>query len=115
MKKQDVASGRKHHHHDQQPGVQAAFLQDVKALVEVLEEIGNTFLEHSQDLPAIDTRDIMDTQAVRKIETLGEEQYAKFVTERLEHKQFQGTSYHCSVATCQDQVQTEGTARSTKE
>ena len=36
MKKQDAASGLKHHHHDQQPAVQAAFLKDVKALVGVL-------------------------------------------------------------------------------
>ena len=47
--------------------------------------MGNPFLEHSQDLRVIDTRDIMDTQvAVRRIETLGEKQYTKFVTERLE-------------------------------
>ena len=53
----------------------------------VLEEMGNPFLEHSQDLLVIDTRDIMDTQVadtVRKIETLGKEQYSKFVIERLE-------------------------------
>ena len=53
----------------------------------VLEEMGNPFLKHSQDQMAIDTRDIMDTQVaetVRKIETLGEEQYAAFVSERLE-------------------------------
>ena len=49
--------------------------------------MGNPFLEHSQDLLVIDTRDIMDTQVaetVKRIETLGEEQYTKFVTERLE-------------------------------
>ena len=87
IKQHDGASDLRHHHHDQQPGVQAAFLKDVKALVAVLEEMGNPFLEHSQDLMAIDTRDIMDTQVaetVRKIETLGEEQYAAFVSERLE-------------------------------
>lgn len=74
-------------HHDQQPGVQAVFLKDVKALVAVLEEMGNPFLERSQDLLVLDTRDIMDRQVaetVRKIETLGEEQYSTFVTERLQ-------------------------------
>ena len=65
-------------HHDQQPGVQAAFLKEVKALVTVLDETGNPFLEHSEDPLVIDTRDIVDAgvgETVRKIETLGEEQY----------------------------------------
>ncbi|CAB3998852.1 Hypothetical predicted protein [Paramuricea clavata] len=67
-------------HHDQQPGVQAAFLKELKALVTVLDEMGNPFLEHSEDLLVIDTRDIVDAEVaetVRKIETLGEEQYIK--------------------------------------
>ena len=60
----------------------------------VLEEMGNQFLEHSQDLLVIDTKDIMDTQvaeAASKIDILGEEQYTKFamdVTERLEQSLF---------------------------
>ena len=64
--------------------MQAEFLKEVKALVTVLEEMGNPFLEHSQ---ALHTRGIMDTQVaetVRRIETLCEEQYTNFVTERLE-------------------------------
>ena len=87
IKQQDGAGDTRHHHHDQQPAVQAVFLKEVKALVTVMEEMGNPFLEHSQDLLDIDTRDIMDTQVaetVRRIETLGKEQYTKFVTERLE-------------------------------
>ena len=73
-------------HHDQQPGVQAAFLKEVKALVAVLDEMGNPFLEHSEDLLVIDTRDIVVAEVaetVRKIDSLGEEQYIEFVTERL--------------------------------
>jgi hypothetical protein len=107
VKQQHGASGTGQHHHDHKPGVQAAFLKEVKALVNVLGEMGNPFLEHSQDLLVIDTRDIMDPQVaetVRRIETLGEEQYTKFVTERLEksvrhwsHKQFRRTNCHCSV------------------
>ena len=74
-------------YHDQQPGVQAAFLKEDKALVTVLDKMGNPLLEHSEDLLVIDTRDIVDAEVaetVRKIETLGEEQYIEFVTERLE-------------------------------
>ena len=69
-----------------QPGVQAAFLKDGKALVTVLEDMGNPFLERIQHL-VIDTRDIMDThvaETVRRIGTNGNEQFTKFVTERLE-------------------------------
>ena len=88
VKQQHGASGTGQHHHDHKPGVQAAFLKEVKALVNVLGEMGNPFLEHSQDLLVIDTRDIMDimevAETVRRIKTLGEEQYTKFVTERLE-------------------------------
>ena len=88
VKQQHGASGTGQHHHDHKPGVQAAFLKEVKALVNVLGEMGNPFLEHSQDLLVIDTRDIMDimevAETVRRIKTLGEEQYTKFVTESLE-------------------------------
>ena len=49
--------------------------------------MGNPFLEGSQDLLVIDTRDVMDAavaETVRKVESIGEEQYKKFVDERLE-------------------------------
>lgn len=75
-----------HRHHEQHPRVQTTFLKDVKSLVAVIEEMGNPFLEKSEDLMVLDTRDILDTsvgETVRKAETLGEEQYLKFVEERL--------------------------------
>ena len=74
-------------HHDQHSGVQEAFQKEVKTLVSVLEDMGNPFLEGSQDLLVIDTRDVMDTavaETVRKFETLGEGQYKAFVDERLD-------------------------------
>ena len=76
-----------HLHHDQKPGVQAAFMKDVRTLIAVFQEMGNPFLENTQDLLVLDTRDIMETpvaETVRKIESLGEEQHTKFVEERLE-------------------------------
>ena len=87
IKQQDDHGDMQRNHHDQQPCVQTAFLKEVKALVAVLDEMGNPFLEHSDDLLAIDTRDIVDkevAETVRNIETVGEEQYTKFLTERLE-------------------------------
>ena len=49
--------------------------------------MGNPFLEESQDLLVIDTRVVMDAavaDSVRKVESLDEDQYKKFVEERLE-------------------------------
>ena len=47
--------------------------------------MGNPFLEEINDLLVLDTNDIMESAAVtaRKVETIGQEQYSKFVDERL--------------------------------
>ena len=74
-------------HHDQQPGVQQNFLKDVTSLVTVINDMGNPFLEKSHDLLVLDTKNIMDAsvvETVRKIKSLGLEQYKKFVEERLQ-------------------------------
>ena len=58
----------------------------MKALVPVIENMGNPFLENSEDLIVLDTRDIVDAsveETVRNAETLGKEQYEVFVDERL--------------------------------
>ena len=72
-------------HREQQPGVQSAFLKDVQSLTVVLQDMGNPFLEESNYLLVLDTKDIMEPVAVtvRKVETIGQEQYSKFVDERL--------------------------------
>ena len=64
-----------------QIGVQTSFLKEVKSLVAVIEEMGNSFLEQSQDLLVLDTRDILDPsvgESVRKAEELSEKQYHIF-------------------------------------
>ncbi|KAK3880703.1 hypothetical protein Pcinc_014858 [Petrolisthes cinctipes] len=74
-------------HHDQAPKVQAAFMKEVRALITVFQEMGNRFLENTQDLLVLVTRDIMGNpvaETVRKVECLDEEKYTKFVGERLE-------------------------------
>ena len=45
-------------HHDQTPNVQTAFTNDVRALVSVIEELGNPFEEGSMDLIVLDTKEI---------------------------------------------------------
>ena len=65
--------------HEQHHGVQAAFQKDVKSLTSVLEELGNPFLDDSQDLLVLDTKDIMEQsvkETVKKVETIGKEQSA---------------------------------------
>ena len=64
---QDEAGNTGHHYHYKQPPVKMAFLKEVRAFVMVLEGMGNPFLECSQDLLVIDTRDIMDTKVIETV------------------------------------------------
>jgi hypothetical protein len=69
-------------------------MKNVRALLAVFQEKWNPFLENSQDLLVFDTRYIMETpvaETVRKIGSLREEQYTKFVEERLELSTKPGT------------------------
>ena len=73
-------------HYGQRPGVQTSFLKEVKALVAVIEEMGNQFLEQSQDLLVLVTKDILDPsvgESVKKADKLSEKQYHNFVKERF--------------------------------
>ena len=62
------------------------FAQHVYALTDVFEEMGNPFLEHSDQLLVLDTHDVMDSAAMGGIcqaELTGQEQYIAFVEERF--------------------------------
>ena len=63
----------------------ASFLKDVQPLTVVLQDMGNPFLEKRNYLLAVYTKYIMESvsETVRKVETVGQEQYSKFVDERL--------------------------------
>ena len=58
--------------HEQQPGVQSDFLKDVQSLPVAIQDIGNQFLEESNDLLVLDTKYIMETVGgtLRKRETM---------------------------------------------
>jgi len=76
----------KHLHHKQHPSAQHAFQKEVQSLVVVFEEHGNPFLEKGQDLLVLSTRDIVDGsvgETVLEVETIGANQFAKFVKEQL--------------------------------
>jgi len=73
-------------HHDQVKSVQSTFAKQVRSLCHTIEEMANPFKEQTSDLLVIDTRDIVGDEVVttvRYIQTLGKEQYATFVKERL--------------------------------
>ena len=65
--------------------MQSVFLKDVQSLTLVLQDMGNPLLEESNDILVLDTKYIMEsvTGTVRKVETIGQEQYSTFVDERL--------------------------------
>ncbi|CAG2256073.1 unnamed protein product [Mytilus edulis] len=65
------------HHHENKTSVQKSFLKDIWSMVEVMNELGNPFMEDSQDLLVLDTKDIAPTSVVdtiRKIEKIGKTQ-----------------------------------------
>ena len=73
-------------HHEHTMAEQVTFASEVQALVEVIEDLGNPFMEESGDLLVLDTRDIADpavVTTVRWIEKKGNDEHDSFVTDRL--------------------------------
>ena len=73
-------------HHDEGPSTQKSFHSHVLSLIETISGMGNPFLEHSQELIALDTAIIMDesvVETVRTIESLGKEQFKSFYKDVL--------------------------------
>ena len=58
----------------------------IKKIISVIEKLGNPFLEDSDDLLVLDTRNIMPEtvkQTINPIENTGEDQYKCFIEEWL--------------------------------
>ncbi|KAG1692632.1 Lysosome membrane protein 2 [Nymphon striatum] len=73
-------------HHDQTPSVQTSFVKDVRSLVDVIEEMGNSFEEESQDVVKLDTKEIAGPAAVETVmnaKRIGQEQFEAFTKECL--------------------------------
>ena len=78
--------GEHTHHHEQTNSVQKKFVQDVRALTAVIEEMGNPFEEESTDLLVLDTQEILGLAAVESVRTavqMGRDQFHLFEKERL--------------------------------
>lgn len=76
-------------HHEQTETTQIQFAKQVYALVEVIFGMGNPFEEESQDMLRLHSKDIMGQDSVEcltMIQMQGQEQYMRFVEERLRTK-----------------------------
>ena len=61
-------------------------MKDVKRLIESLEESGNPFLDESEELMAIHTKDVMDPSIVKSVQDVtkvGDKQFKEFTKERF--------------------------------
>ena len=57
-------------HHEQVESKQKAFVKQVQAMTNTLEEMGNPFLEESEDLLVLDTRDKADPKVATTIRNI---------------------------------------------
>ena len=73
-------------HHDQIPSIQKAFVSHVKRVVDVIQDLGNPFMDVSKDLYTLDTRRVMSesvVKIVRTAEELGKAQHKQFLEDHL--------------------------------
>ena len=73
-------------HHKQALHYQEAFAKDVNALIATFNELSNPFVECSGELLTLDTKDIMNEDAVKSIfsaKQLGTQQCEAFVADRI--------------------------------
>ena len=84
---EDRKNNTRHNEHTKH--VKMAFAQDVKALAETIEDMGNPFSEKGSDLLVLDTRDLADPvviESLNHIKKLGRDQYHSYVSECLVSK-----------------------------
>ena len=70
-------------HHEDTRGLQSLFYGDVVSLTRTIEEMGNPFMEETDDLLALDTKQIMGYSnalaRLRKVEEVGVVHYEFFI------------------------------------
>ncbi len=74
-------------HHEETQSLQIRFLRDVKDLSAVLRKRGNPFLDNSDELVTLGTRDIVEPQAclsVIQCHDIGKALHANYVKTRIE-------------------------------
>ena len=71
-------------HHEQTEAAQKGFIEKVKQLKSVIQEMGNPFMEESDDLFALDTKDIADDKSAELIKVhhqRGKKQFESFMAD----------------------------------
>ena len=71
-------------HHEEGFSMQKSFKEQVVSLIDVINEMGNPFLEDTDELLALDTRNILDqsvVNTVREVCDLGKLQYSRYCKE----------------------------------
>ena len=70
-----------HFHHDEGRSMQTNFRMKVVSMVEAFEDVGNSFLDQSEDMSTLDMGIIMERSAVYTvftIEAVGREQFNEY-------------------------------------
>ena len=87
---EDISTTKKDlRHHEQTPAIQSSFMKDVKSLIKSFEESGNPFLDESEELMAIHTKDVMDPSIVKSgqdVTKIGDKQSKVFTKERFSER-----------------------------
>ena len=65
-------------HHDQTPSVQKLFVNNVKSLVAVINDMGNPFTDDSGDLYVLDSKVVMDKSVAESLSTIYDTGLAKY-------------------------------------
>lgn len=76
-----IEKEREYFHHDEGFSTQKTFKLDVLSLVEAIKNMGNPFLDQSEELLTLDTGNVLDqsvVETVRTIEALGKEQFKNY-------------------------------------
>ena len=71
----------KYSHHEEGLSAQINFKQQVLALIETIEDMGNPFLDDTPDLLSLDKRHIIDesvVDSIHSIEALGKEKFSEY-------------------------------------
>ena len=73
-------------HHEQNRRTQQTFAKDVLSLLATFEDMGNAILEDSGEMLTLDTKVVMDKDAIRTlnaVEEIGQRQFSEFAEHRL--------------------------------
>ena len=72
------------YHHKEGLSTQRVFKEQAVSLAQVIIEFGNLFLDDSDELPALDTRNVLNESVLNTVRTaysLGKDQYADYYKE----------------------------------